>query len=66
MVKIQQRIAEKPYLKGKRVYRCERRNVTIIGTFHPLTDAFLKQDLTETVAVQDGSLVIRLTPKQLP
>jgi hypothetical protein len=64
MVRIQQRTAAKPYMRGKRVYRYDRRNVTITRKFHSVSDAFLKQELTETVTVHDGSLVIVLTPKK--
>jgi hypothetical protein len=63
MVRIQQRTASKPYMRGKRIYRNDRRNVAIIREFHEITDAFLKQDLAEEVTVQNGSLVIVLTPK---
>jgi hypothetical protein len=64
MVRIQQRTASKPYMRGKRIYRYDRRNVTIIRKFHGVTDAFLEQELTEKVTVQNGSLVIVLTPKK--
>jgi hypothetical protein len=63
MVKIQQRIAPRPYMKNKRVYNYERRNVSIIKEFHSVSDPFLKQELLEKVIVQNGSLVIVLTPK---
>ena len=64
MVRIQQRIARKSYMRGKRVYHYDRRNVTIIRRFHSVSDAFLKLDLTETVTVQNGCLVIMLSPKK--
>ncbi len=63
MVKIQQRTARKSYLRGKRVYRHDRRSITITKEFHTITDDFLELELTETVRVHNGSLVIVLTPK---
>jgi hypothetical protein len=65
MVRIQQRIAPRSYLKGKRIYNYERRNVSIIKRYHPVSDPFLKQELDEKVTVQEGALVIVLTPKKL-
>jgi hypothetical protein len=64
MVRIQQRTARKLYMRGKRVYRYDRRNVAIIKKFHSISDPFLKQELTETVTVQKGSLVIVLSPRK--
>ncbi len=63
MVRIQQRSARKPYMRGKRVYSYDRRNVTIIKKFHSISSPFLELELTETVTVQNGSLVIVLSPK---
>ena len=62
MVKIQTRTAKKPYLHNKRVYNYEREHVTIIKKYHSATAPFLKQDLEEKVWVQNGSLMIKLTP----
>ncbi len=64
MVRIQQRTALKRYMRGKRVYRYDRRNITITKEFHTMTDSFLDQELAETAFVQEGSLVIVLTPKR--
>lgn len=63
-VRIQQRTARRAYMRGKRVHNYDRRSITITRKFHPVTDAFLKLDLTETVFVQNGSLIIVLTPKK--
>ena len=53
MVRIQQRTVQKPYMRGKRVYTYDRRNLTIIRKCHSLTEAFLNLELTETVTVQN-------------
>jgi hypothetical protein len=64
MVRIQQRAARKPYMRGKRVYRYERRNVAILKKFHSVSEGFLKEDLDERVTVQNGSLIIVLSPRR--
>jgi hypothetical protein len=64
LVKIQQRIAPRNYLKGKGKYNYERRNVSVIKRYHPVSNPFLKQELDEKVMVHTGSLVIVLTPKK--
>jgi hypothetical protein len=66
MVKIQQRTAKKRYLNNKRVYNYGREHVTIIKKYQSATAPFLKQDLEEKVWVQNGSLMIKLTPKETP
>ena len=63
MVRIQQRQAKRAYMKGKNIYQYDRRNVALLKKFHSATDAFLNQDLDEQVSVQNGALVIILTPK---
>ena len=64
MVRIQRRKAKKTYLNSKRVYSYEREQVTIIKKYHQTSKPFREQDLDETVWVQNGSLMIKLTPKK--
>jgi len=66
MVRIQQRISKRPYLKSKRIYRYTRQSVSIVKRFHSVSAPFLKRDLEQNVKVQDGSLIIVLTPKTVP
>src|SRR3990170_2671825 len=66
LVKIQQRKAKRPYLNSKNIYLYDRRTVCIIKEHHLLSEPFLKQKLNETVRVENGSLIIVLTPKQQP
>ena len=63
VVRIQQRTATKTYMRGKRVYSYDRRSLTITRKYHSLTDAFLDKELTETVTLKNGCLVIVLCPK---
>ena len=64
MVKIQTRHAKKPYLNSKRVYSYDREHVTIIQKYHPTSKPFHDQELEETVWAENGSLMIKLTPKE--
>jgi len=48
---------------GNGVYSYDRRNLTITRKYHSLTDAFLDKELTETVTLKNGCLVIVLCPK---
>jgi len=66
MVRIQQRISKRPYLKSKLIYRYTRQSVSIVKRFHSVSAPFLKRDLEQNVKVQDGSLIIVLTPKTVP
>jgi hypothetical protein len=63
MVKIQRRTSKKPYLNSKHIYNYEREQVTIIKKYHSTSKPFRGQDLEEEVWVQNGSLIIKLTPK---
>jgi hypothetical protein len=65
LVRIQKRQAKKSYLNSKRIYNYGREHVTIIKKYHSATVPFLKQDLEEKVWVESGSLIIKLTPKQI-
>jgi hypothetical protein len=51
-------------MKGKCVYRYDRINVAILKKFHSVIRAFLKEDLDEHVIVQNGSIVIILSPRR--
>jgi hypothetical protein len=64
LVKLQRRIAKKPYLNSKRIYRYEREQVTIIQKYHVTSKPFREQNLEEKVWVENGSLIIKLTPKK--
>jgi ribosomal protein L25 (general stress protein Ctc) len=64
MVKIQTRQAKKNYLKGKNVYDYGREQVTITKKYHQTSKHFHDQELDETVWVENGSLMIKLTPKK--
>lgn len=64
MVKIQKRQGKKPYLNSKRVYSYGREQITIIQKYHPTSKLFHDQELDETVWVENGSLMIKLTPKE--
>jgi hypothetical protein len=66
MVKIQRRTSKKPYLNNKNIYKYEREQVTIIKKYHSTSKPFRGQDLEEEVWVQNGSLIIKLTPKEPP
>ncbi|MGE5638216.1 MAG: hypothetical protein ACM3WQ_05870 [Chloroflexota bacterium] len=66
MVKIQQQRVEKSYLNGKTIYHYNRRNICIIKKYHRISDAFLNQELNESVTIQNGALVITLTPRSEP
>jgi hypothetical protein len=66
MVRIQKRIAKRRYLNSKRIYRYEREQVAILKKYHLTSEPFLEQDLEQNVTVQNGSLVIKLTPKKRP
>jgi len=66
MVKIQRRTSQKPYPRGKRLYHYEREQLTIIKKYHSTSKPFRGQDLEEKVWVQNGSLMIKLTPKETP
>ena len=64
LVKLQRRTAKKPYLNNKRIYHYEREHVTIIKKYHLTSKPFREQDLDEQVWVENGSLMIKLTPKK--
>ena len=66
MVKIQRRQAKKTYLNRKNVYNYAREHVTIIKKYHSTTAAFHDKDLDQKVWVENGSLMIKLTPKKAP
>jgi hypothetical protein len=65
-VKIQTRQAKKPYLNSKRIYNYERELVTIIKKYHKTSKHFHDKELGEAVWVENGSLMIKLTPKEDP
>jgi hypothetical protein len=64
MVKIQRRQAKKPYLNNKNIYNYPREHVTIIKEYHWASAAFHDKDLDQKVWVENGSLLIKLTPKK--
>jgi hypothetical protein len=57
-------MCRRPYLNSKRLYHYSRQSVSIVKKFHSVSAPFLKQDLKQNVTVQNGSLVIVLTPKK--
>lgn len=66
MVRIQSQIVKVSYLKGKRLYHYKRQSLCIVKRFHSISAPFLQQDIEEDVTVQNGSLIITLTPKNRP
>ena len=64
MMKIQRRQVKKPNFNSKRIYHYTRENIAIIKKYHLISSAFHNKDLTQTVWVENGSLMIKLTPKK--
>ena len=66
MVRIHERKTKRPCKNSKSISHKVRQNVCITKKNHSLTKPFLKQDLDEAVTVENGSLIIKLTPKIRP
>jgi len=62
LVRIQQRLSRKRYLNSKRVYEYERVSLNIPRKYHEIIKPFLEQDFDVNVTVENGSLVITLSP----
>ncbi len=64
MVKIQTRKAKKSYLNDKSIYTYRRDTLTLMQKFHQTTKLFYHKEMDETIWVEDGCLMIRLSPKK--
>jgi hypothetical protein len=64
MVRIQSRVSKKLYLKAKRMYEYERTFLDIPSKFHGILKPLLKQDFDVNVSVDEGRVVVILTPRE--
>lgn len=64
MVRIQSRIAKKPYLNNKRVYKYIRQDLPIPKKFHTAISSFLKLDLDMQLIVKGRKIFIELEDKE--
>jgi hypothetical protein len=64
LVRIQRRVSKKLYLKAKRTYEYERIFLDIPSKFHGIIKPLLKQDFNVTVAIEEGRVIVTLTPRE--
>ena len=62
MVRLQKRLARKRYLNSKRMYEYERISLSIPKMFHETIQLYLEQDLDLEVTIENGSLILTLSP----
>ena len=64
MVKLHRRIAKKPYLNSKRVYKYERVDLPIPRRFHEAIRSFFKIDLEMELVVRNRKISIELEDRE--
>ena len=62
LVRNQRRVSRKRYLNSKRTYEYERMSVHVPRSYHEIIKPLLKQDFDMNVTVENGTLVITLSP----
>lgn len=64
MVRLQRRIAKKPYLNSKRVYRYQRVDLPIPKKYHKAISSFFKLDLEMQLVVKNRKISIELEDRE--